>query len=298
MNAALIGSVSSSVATLRGILRGGLPVSCVLGLHPRHQATVSDYCDLRPDTEAAGIPFLAFDKVTEPAVTAFLREHQPDWLFVIGISQLVPASVRDIARVAAVGFHPTPLPEGRGRAPVAWTILLQRQAAANLFFLTDEADAGDIIEQRPVEVLPDDYSEDLIQRTNVVLEQMVADLSPAFVSGKVPRRPQDHNKATYYKRRRPEDGLIEWSRSADEIYRLIRAAGRPYPGAFTFCDRRKLIIWRAKPVEGSQASATPGEVVAESDRPTVQTGAGLLQLTEIQVVDDPGARLAVGQRLG
>jgi methionyl-tRNA formyltransferase len=182
---------------------------------------------------------------------------------------------------------------------VAWTILLQRQAAANLFFLTDEADAGDIIEQRPVEVLPDDYSEDLIRRTNVVLEQMVADLSPAFASGKVLRRPQDHSKATYYKRRRPEDGLIDWRRPADEIYRLIRAAGRPYPGAFTFCDGRKVIIWRAKPVEGSKAKAAPGEVVAESpDGSTVQAGDRLLQLTDIQFVDDPGARLAVGQRLG
>jgi len=72
-------------------------------------------------------------------VAAFLREHQPDWLFAVGLSQLIPQELRDIARIDAIGFHPTPLPEGRGRAPVAWTILLQRPAAASLFILTGEA---------------------------------------------------------------------------------------------------------------------------------------------------------------
>jgi methionyl-tRNA formyltransferase len=299
MNAALIGSVSSSSATLRGMIRGGLPVACVLGLHERYRDAVSDYHDLRPLAEQANTPFLAFEKVNEPAVEEFLRQHRPDWLFVIGLSQLMPKQLREIARAGAVGFHPTPLPEGRGRAPVAWTILLQRPAAANLFFLTDEADAGDIIDQRLVEVMPDDYSEDLIARTNVALEQMVADLSPAFASGQVPRRPQDHSKATYYQRRRPEDGIIDWSRSADEIYRLIRAAGRPYPGAFTFCDGRKMVIWRARPVAGVEAGGQPGVVVAElSGRAVVQTGCGQIELIETQFADIQQGVPVVGRRLG
>jgi methionyl-tRNA formyltransferase len=176
---------------------------------------------------------------------------------VVGISQLVPAAVRDLAKLGAVGFHPTLLPEGRGRAPVAWTILLQKPAAANLFFLTDEADAGDIIAQRPVEVRADDYAEDLIARTNVVLEQMVVDLAPAFASGRVPRQPQDHTRATYYARRRPEDGKIDWEQAAEEVYRLVRAAGRPYPGAFCFRGGRKVVVWRARMAEDVASSSCP-----------------------------------------
>ena len=113
MNAALIGSVSSSAAVLRGMLRGGLQVAGVCGLHERHAARVSDFCDLRPLAEAAGVPFVAFDKVTEAAVAEFLNRQRPDWLFVVGISQLVPAAVRSLARAGAVGFHPTPLPMRR-----------------------------------------------------------------------------------------------------------------------------------------------------------------------------------------
>jgi methionyl-tRNA formyltransferase len=300
MNAALIGSVSSSAAVLRGMLRGGLEVAGVCGLHARHAERVSDFCDLRPFAEAAGVPFVAFDKVVEAGVVEFLTQRRPDWLFVVGISQLVPAAVRELARVGAVGFHPTMLPEGRGRAPVAWTILLQKPAAANLFFLTDEADAGDIIAQRPVEVLPDDYAVDLIARTNVVLEQMVVDLAPVFASGNVPRMPQDHSRATYYARRRPEDGRIDWNQPAEDVYRLVRAAGRPYPGAFCFRGRRKVVIWRGGVlggpaentftppgpplVRGGEACATPGIIVSVSgDGPVVATARGRLVLTDIEV---------------
>jgi methionyl-tRNA formyltransferase len=299
MNAALIGSVSSSVATLRGMIRGKLEMACVLGLHPRHAKTVSDYCDLRPLAVEAGVPFLAFEKVTESAVASFLQQHRPDWLFVVGLSQMVPADLRDLARAGSVGFHPTLLPEGRGRAPVAWTILLQRPAAANLFLLTDEPDAGDIIDQRPVEVLPEDYARDLIDRTNIVLEQMVADLCPAFASGRVPRRPQDHSKATFYPRRRPEDGQINWTQPVEDVYRLIRAVSHPYPGAFTFCQGRKVIIWRAGPVAGPEAEAEPGTVVPViSNHPIIQTGRGLLELTDVEIIGKADAALAVGQRLG
>jgi methionyl-tRNA formyltransferase len=299
MKAVLIGSVSSSAAALRGMRRGKLKLAGVLGLNRTYAGQVSDYCDLEPLARKARAPYLAFDKITDPQVMGFLDGRKFDWLFVIGLSQLVPPAIRQMARAGAVGFHPTPLPEGRGRAPVAWTILLQRPAAANLFFLADEADAGDIIEQRPVEVLPGDYAADLIERTNVVLEEMIADLAPAFTAGNVPHRPQDHSKATYYERRRPEDGLINWNQSAEAIHRLIRAVSHPYPGAFTYCEGKKLIIWRAEPVESTELGLTPGVVAATcNDEPVIQTRKGLLHLTETEMVDNPGMKLAVGQKLG
>ena len=299
MNAALIGSVSSSVAALEGMIEGGLEVTGVLGLDARHGAGVSDYCDLRPLAETAGIPYCGFRKVLEPEVAAFLRRRRPDWLFVIGLSQMVPAELCDLASAGAIGFHPTPLPKGRGRAPVAWTIIRGQPAAANLFFLTDEPDAGDIIGQRPVEVGPDDYARDLIDRTNVVLKQMVIDLCPAFAAGPVARTPQDHSRATYYERRRPEDGLIEWQQPAADVHRLIRAVSHPYPGAFTHMESAQLIIWRADLLEGGPAGGAPGTIVADRDgAPVVQAGGGQLALTDVAWIDAAPRDLAVGLRLG
>ena len=196
------------------------------------------------------------------------------------------------------------LPKGRGRAPVAWTILKGERAAVNLFFLTDEPDAGDIIVQREVEVLPDDYSEDLIHRTNLVLRDVVLELAPLIKSGKIPRTKQNHSKTTFYPKRTAADGLIEWSVSADEIYRLIRAAGRPYPGAFTWCGGRKLIVWRGRPAEPNEVSghAQPGCISAiDKDRGIlVATGDGGIWMSAVEAegIAEPEKLLQVETRLG
>jgi methionyl-tRNA formyltransferase len=287
MNVALIGSVSSSWYALDALIRGGVKIRGVLGVAESQAQRVSDYRSLRERAADVRVPFHSFVNVTEPGVEDFLRAHAPDLLWVIGISQLVPDRLIRIARFGGVGFHPTMLPEGRGRAPVAWTILRGARAAANLFFLTDEPDAGDIIVQREVPVLPDDYSEDLIHRTNLVLADVILEVAPLIRSGNLPQTPQDHSRASYYAKRTPADGRIDWSESTDQIYRLIRAAGRPYPGAFSHYAQRKLTIWRGRPAtpSSSQGRARPGTVlvVDAAQGVEVATGDGAIWLTEVEV---------------
>lgn len=298
MNVALIGSVSSSYYCLDALIQGGVEVTGVLGLDESRADVVSDYRSLRALAGNAGLPFLSFVKVVESHVEAFVRRHPPDLLWVIGLSQLVPDRLIGIARFGGVGFHPTMLPHGRGRAPVAWTILKDERAAVSLFFLTDQPDAGDIIAQRKVSVSPDDYSEDLIQRTNEVLAKVVLELAPSIIAGTIPRTPQDHSRATFYSKRTPADGLIDWSESTDKVYRLIRASGRPYPGAFSFWDGHRVTIWRARP-----ASATGNDVVqppieagtilhVDAEQGVlVQTADGALWLTEAVLEGASGSAL-------
>ncbi len=303
MKVALIGSVSSSWRTLRGLVRGGVEVACVLGLDESHADRVSDFQSMREMATKHGIPFRSFNKIAEPGAVAFLESHAPDLLFVVGLSQLAPPEVIDIASAGAVGFHPTPLPRGRGRAPVAWTILLQEQAASNLFYLTEQADAGDIIMQRPVEVKPTDYAQDLIDRTNDVLEEMIVELAPAIKDGNLPRMPQDHSRATWYGKRTPRDGRIDWAQPADQVHRLIRAVSRPYPGAFTHDGLERCIAWQAELHISDDHAGTVGQVqcIDETRGVLVQCGRGLLWLTEVE--NDSGERVPpaafrVGSKLG
>jgi methionyl-tRNA formyltransferase len=269
---------------------------------------VSDYRSLREPATRAGLPFLSFVSVNEPAVRRFLAAHAPDLLWVIGLSQLVPDDLIRIARHGGVGFHPTLLPRGRGRAPVAWTILLGEPAAVSLFFLTDQPDAGDLIVQREVPVLPDDYSEDLIRRTNEMLSTVVLQLAPLLRAGALPRTPQDNRDATYYPKRTPADGLIDWSRPTDEIFRLVRAAGRPYPGAFAYIGRHKVTVWRARPgsrkdLDSAGWAAECGTISRVDSRGNklARTADGGLWLTEVTVeeVGNTSARglLEVGAKL-
>lgn len=284
MKVAFIGSVSSSWHALNALIQSGVELTCAMGVDESRSSAISDYHNLRPLADQADIPYCSFLKVTDSQVLNLVATHPPDLLWVIGLSQLVGPSLLDLAPAGGVGFHPTPLPNGRGRAPVAWTILLDRPAAATLFFLTDEPDAGDIIAQRSVPVMPDDYSQDLIERTNIVLANVIRDLAPSIKSGSLPRIPQDHSRATYYQKRTHADGLIDWSQPGNRIYRLIRAAGRPYPGSFTYAAGRKVTVWRAKPESLERTDHQPGTVI-EADPLRgflVSTADGALRLTEAQ----------------
>jgi len=301
VNVALIGSVSSSYFALDALIRAGVEITGVLGLDESRASSVSDYRSLKELAWQAGIPYSSFVKVDQVHVGRFLRKHAPDLLWVIGLSQLVPDYLIRIARHGGVGFHPTMLPRGRGRAPVAWTILRQERAAANLFFLCEVPDAGDIIIQREVPVLPDDYAEDLIQRTNEVLADAIIELAPLIKSGDLPHVPQDHSKATYFPKRTRADGLIDWSCTAETVYRLVRAAGRPYPGAFTHLDRRKITVWRANPADIGDLDPplldrAPGTILRcePEGRVLVRTGDGGLWLTETQAA---GSRTDAGSEL-
>ena len=303
MNVALMGSVSSSYFALDALLRAGVSMTGVLGVDDSQKDRISDFRSLEQLAIDHHVPFQSFVKMTDPGVERFLLDHAPDLLWVIGLSQIVPDRLIDIARHGGVGFHPTMLPKGRGRAPVAWSILRNEPAAANLFFMTDEPDAGDIIIQREVPVRPDDYSTDLIQRTNEVLAEAIADLAPAIKAGSLPRTPQDHARATYYPKRTPEDGLIDWSKPTDRIYALVRAAGRPYPGAFTTAKKRKVIVWRAEPATRDemvgQTATPPGSVltIEDSRGPLVRTGDGGLWITELQCADGDAVSVRAGMML-
>ncbi len=303
MNVALMGSVSSSWYALDALLRSGVEVTGVLGVDESQSGRVGDYRTLRHLATESATPFLSFIKVTESAVEDFLRNHAPDLLFVIGISQLVPDDLINIASGGGIGFHPTMLPEGRGRAPVAWTIINNARAAVSLFYLTDEADAGDIVAQREVPAHPHDYSEDLIHRTNIILADVITELAPKIKTGTIPHAPQDHTRATFYEKRTPADGLIDLTATTDTIYRLIRAAGRPYPGAFTHHNGRKLTIWRAAPCEKNDLpDAAPGAIAGINDEghPLLRLTDGGLCITEAVWEDGTDAigQLAAGTQLG
>lgn len=305
MNVAIIGSVSSSEAVLQALHRGGVPVVGVLGLDPQAASAVSDFRDLRPAAQAIAAPFGYFRKLSEPHVEQFIRDCRPDLLWVVGLSQMAPRELISLAPGGAVGFHPTMLPRGRGRAPVAWTIILGEPAAVSLFYLTDRADAGDLIAQRPVLVRPDDYARDLIDRTNNVLGEVVMELAPAIRGGRLPRHPQHDGLATYYPKRTPDDGLIDWCHATESIYRLVRGVSHPYPGAFTFAEKRKLIVWRGRPASPREVAAAqhdpPGRVLAVGGEhgTLVRTIDGGFWLARLECADRQGPpTLRRGMMLG
>jgi methionyl-tRNA formyltransferase len=278
----LAGSVNSSYRTLQALIRHRMNLVGVLDLSPLRAANVSGYTRMDALAQKSGVPYLEFEDINAPRIVDAVRKWAPDVFFIVGLSQLVKEELLSIPRLGCVGFHPTRLPEGRGRAPVSWMTLEGRPGAATFFQMDAGADAGPILAQEPFAVAPTDYASDVTEKLEAAIDIALDRWLPRLKRDEWKGAPQAEDKATYYGKRNPEDGLIDWNWGAEKIFALVRAASRPYPGAYTFVDNRKCIVWRAEPERRLAYRGVVGRIVRfeESRGPLVQTGDGLLWLTE------------------
>lgn len=285
----LAGSVSFSRVTLLSLLRHNANVVGALGLAESKSANVSDYARL----DDLGAPYRDFTAINDTEVVEQVRAWKPDVLFVVGLSQLVKEPLLSMATLGPVGFHPTPLPKGRGRAPIAWLTYDGTPGAATFFIMENDADSGPIFVQEPFDVAKDAYAMDVIIAARRAIERALDRWLPRLIAGEWNPAPQDHSQASFFGVRRPEDGWIDWRDSATEIQRLVRTASKPYPGAFTHLKGEKVVIWRAE-VDTSPYRGVAGRVLDTANGVLVQTGDGLLRITEVETE----AKISVGVKLG
>jgi methionyl-tRNA formyltransferase len=200
-------------------------------------------------------------------------------------------------------FHDSLLPEYRGFAPTVWAIINgEKQTGVTLFAIGDDVDAGDIVDQRAIPIGPDSTISEVMERvTETYLELLERNLQ-GLLDRSASRRRQDHARATFTCKRIPQDSEIDWFLATDNIYNLIRASGAPYPGAYTFLNGKKLIIWSAAPVKNARryAGRIPGRVVEirPAEGSIVLTGDGLLLIQQVQIEGgDPVCAADVLKRL-
>ncbi len=305
MRIVVAGAVSSTKLTLEALIRHGADVVGVLQLRGESSHTVTGFDSLDAVAGPAGIPCVTFRNINDDEIVDQVREWQPDLMFVVGLSQLVREELMAIPKLGSVGFHPTFLPAGRGRAPLAWLALDNGPGAASFFLIDDGIDSGPIFVQQPFEITPDDYAGDVGLKLLDAMTRALDRWLPELLAGKWDPKPQSEALATYNGRRGPDDGLIDWTRPAIEIHSLIRAASVPHPGAYTWAGDRKLIIWRASVEEHLPWRGVPGRILlTDPERGAlVQTGDGLLWLTDASWGDDstpciPARSLRVGWKLG
>ena len=242
-----------------------------------------------------GVPVRAGADMRDPAEIAELRALGCRAIFSFYYRDLLPDAVLDCASVAAVNLHGSLLPRYRGRAPVNWMILHgEREGGVTLHHMVKRADAGDIVDQEPFPIGADDTPTDLLAKVLEAEERVLERSAAAVVEGTAPRWKQLESKATKFGRRRPEDGLIDWRQSSDDVRNLVRAVTKPYPGAFTFAGREKVLVWWAEHAGKADRPLPPGTV----RKGAVACGDGrLLRLVRFEVggrEGDPAGVLADG----
>jgi methionyl-tRNA formyltransferase len=261
MRIVLTGAVESTLTALNSLLEAGHVPVAVVTLPLAKAARHSDFVDLRPMAAGAGIPVIEAANSNAPEVLAQIRSFDPDFVFVIGWSQICRREFLEVPKYGCIGYHPALLPENRGRAVIAWTILQgPAVTGGSLFWLAEGVDAGDILIQRRFPLAKDETARSLMDKHLELLPQVLREGLELLAAGNCRRTPQDESEATYCARRTAEDGWIEWTQPAQQVWALIRAAGRPYPGAFTAHNGQKLTIWSAELVNGRPYWGLPGQI--------------------------------------
>ena len=196
----------------------------------------------------------------DPAVLQRLHSAPPDFVFSFYYRHLLPDAMIAVARRGALNMHGSLLPRYRGRAPVNWAVLHgETETGATLHYMVARADAGDIVDQMSVPILPDDTAAEVMRKVTVAAEVVLVRSLPALVAGTAPRRPQRIELGQYFGRRRPEDGRIDWQRPAAEVHNLVRAVAPPFPGAFTDLRGGRVWIHATRPAPGIDVPSTsPG----------------------------------------
>ena len=181
-----------------------------------------------------GIPTIAPDNPNTPAVIAQIRALQPDFFFSFYYREMLKRELLEIPKHGALNMHGSLLPKYRGRVPVNWAIIHgEKETGATLHYMTEQPDNGDIVAQQAVPILPNDTALQVFQKVTVAAEMALNDCLPALLAGRATAVQQDLGKGGYFGGRRAQDGVIDWSQSAQAIHNLVRAVAPPYPGATT-----------------------------------------------------------------
>ncbi|OGY21970.1 MAG: hypothetical protein A3A65_02910 [Candidatus Chisholmbacteria bacterium RIFCSPLOWO2_01_FULL_49_14] len=211
-----------------------------------------------------------------------LERLKPDLIIQVAWSQMICDDIIKIPSLGCVGFHASLLPKDRGGSPVNWAIIRgENRWGTSMFFLEPGVDNGDIIARQKFSITLNDTCRTVYDKVTKANINMLRTYLPKLLSGTAPRKKQNERLATYNKRRKSEEGLIDWFKSSQEVYNWIRALTHPYPGAFTFLDNKKFYIWKASISRATKVRAKrsrPGDIVSKV------RGRGLYVKTEDGVI--------------
>jgi methionyl-tRNA formyltransferase len=234
-------------------------------------------------TKRNSIPVYSPDAI-DAEVTSRVAALKPDVIYSVYYRFLLPDALLKSARLGAFNLHGSLLPKYRGRAPVNWVIVNgEREAGLTLHHMVARADAGDIVAQRACTIDDSDTALTLYRKLVPLGAEILRENHPLIISGRAPRIKQDLEAGSYFGRRGPADGRIDWRWPARRAFNLIRAVTHPYPGAFCFAAGKKLFLWEARIASEEGFRGNPGEIVGERDGGMeIAAGQGSLIVTRVQ----------------
>lgn len=222
------------------------------------------------------------------AASNFIKNRKVNILISINYLFIVESDIISIAKVIAFNIHGSLLPKYRGRTSHVWSIINnEKKTGITAHIIEEGCDTGDIIDQIEIPICDTDTGNDILTKYNKEYTSIIDRVLGNVLSGKIKRIKQDHSQATYFGKRTPEDGLINWDWQKERIFNWIRAQSFPYPGAFTFYENKKIIIDKISYSDlGFNYTMPNGYIIDIINKiPHIKTPNGVIALEQIRDYD-------------
>lgn len=239
------------------------------------ECAVAEYAQQRE------LPLFQPKSVRKPEILEHFRKLAPDLIVVVAYGKILPRELIDIPPMGCINVHASLLPKYRGAAPINWAIANgERETGVTTMFINEELDAGDTLLSASTPIDETETASELHDRLAMMGAEILIHTIDGLVDDSVSATPQEDSKSSYAPLMKKEDGHIDWSKSANEVFNRIRAF-TPWPGSFTTVGETKLRIHEAAPLEEDHGKG-PGTVLHSKDHILVACGDGALCILEVQ----------------
>jgi len=247
--------------------------------------------------EADSLPIFAGNPRNDQA-RSFIDSYEIDIILSVNYLFLIERSLFSKAKLA-VNIHGSLLPKYRGRTPHVWAIINnESKTGVTAHLIDDGCDTGDIIKQKEVEINNNDRGADILEKFNKLYIPLVDEILIDFERGCITTIPQNNMNATFFGKRTPDDGRINWGWQKERIRNWVRAQAYPYPGAFTYyqgLDEKVIIDEVVFSDKGFNETDRNGLIVSLNPI-CVKTPNGVLEIRNIRNLERLSF-LEVGQKL-
>jgi methionyl-tRNA formyltransferase len=254
------GTPEFAVPTLKHLLtRAEFPVLGVISQpdRPRGRGRQLSVSPVKDVALAAHLPVHQPEKIRAPEVQELLEKLAPDVIVIIAYGQIIPARLLAIPKHGWINLHASLLPKYRGAAPIHWAIANgETRTGLTTMHIDAGMDTGEILLQREMEIGPGETTPELALRMSQAGARLVEETLRGLDAGTILPRPQNHAEATIAPILKKEDGRIDWSSSAQQIYNRMRGFA-PWPGAYTRFRGQTCHLWGEPAVNDA---ALPAEV--------------------------------------
>lgn len=276
------------VRCLLALLARGVEVPLVV----THQDSPNEdiwFGSVAQTAEAHGLNVITPEDVNAADVLAQVQDARPDFIFSFYYRQMMGAPLLQVAPRGAFNMHGSLLPRYRGRVPVNWAIIHgETETGATLHTMEIKPDAGAIVDQLAVPILPDDTAQQVFDKVTVAAETVLWRSLPALLDGSAKPQPQDLAKGSYFGGRKPEDGRIGAGWNAQRVHDFVRALTHPYPGAFADLAQGRLRLWQTRRVGKVDNAPLEVQLQCRGDQLLLACPDGAaLQVLSATLGDDP-----------